>query len=150
MELKVEIEISISDSTKAFIASLIGAPIRVASIPTEEVKPAITAVAAPEEKPAEAKKPARKTKKEEPVETPAEPEPEKPAEPEKPEEKPAAVDYDQYRKELRAFCSQRRVEGVNISGLVGQFLDKRGAKFSEIPDEKLEAFRKLVEAAEVQ
>lgn len=148
MELKVEIEISISESTKAFITSLIGAPIRVASIPTEEIKPAITAVAA-EEKPAEAKKPARKTKKEELVETPAEPEPETPAEPEKPEEKPA-VDYDQYRKELRAFCSQRRVEGVNISGLVGQFLDKRGAKFSEIPDEKLEDFRKLVEAAEVQ
>lgn len=149
MELKVEIEISISESTKAFIASLIGAPIRVASIPTEEVKPAITAVAA-EGKPAEPKKSARKTKKEEPVETPAEPETEKPAEPEKPEEKSAAVDYDQYRKELRAFCSQRRVEGVNISGLVGQFLDKRGAKFSEIPDEKLEDFRKLVEAAEVQ
>lgn len=154
MDINVNIEINISEATKAFIRDLIGAAPVHCGVAAEELTAPETAVVAivPEEKPAEAKKPARKAaKKEEPVEAPAEPE--QPAEAAKPapvkEEKPAdEVDYAKLRKETKAYCSQRKAEGVPIPRLVHEFMGRNDAKFSEIPDEKLAEFRQIVESAE--
>ena len=163
MELKIEIEIGLSESTKSFIADLfrtrvtipaVKEPVLYPECSVEELAQAVAAAAPVAEKPAKAeKKTAKATKKSEPVESPAEPEqPAKPADTAPAEEpvKPAdTVDYVTKRKEIKAYCAKRKAEGVNIPELIFQFLGKKGARFSEIPDEKLEEFAEIVKAAEV-
>lgn len=158
MELKIEIEIGLSESTKEFITELILNGARPVIIP--EVKEPVIhsdltvnqlAQAVAKEQPAARaeKKAAKASKPAEPVESPAEPEqPAEPAETAPVKEEPA-VDYKKLRGEIKAYCSKRRTEGVAISAMVGEFLGKKGAKFSEIPDERLMEFKALVEKAEV-
>lgn len=154
MEVKVNVEINISESTRAWIAALTGAPV-VVRIPTDAkaITPAYEAegrsIAEPEpakKKPA-AKKPTIEDAKavikpkEEPA--PAEPAPVKEAAEEK-------VDFAEKRKQIKAFCASRKAEGVNIPKLVHDFLGTAGAKFSQIPDERLDEFAEIVKAAEVE
>ncbi len=159
MELKIEIEIGLSESTKSFIADLLRTrvalptvkePVLYPAYSVEELARAVAAAAPVAEKPVKAEKKAAKTPKPaEPVESPAEPEqPAEPAETAPAKEEPA-MDYKKLRGEIKAYCSKRKAEGVNIPQLVFQFLGKKGAKFSEIPDEKLTEFKALVESAEV-
>ena len=161
MELKVEIEVGLSESTKAFITEMM-LGVRPVVIPemkeqvihsaltADQLAQAVAAAAPVAEKPAKTeKKAAKASKPAEPVESPVEPEqPAEPAETAPAKEEPA-VDYKKLRGEIKAYCSKRKAEGVNIPQLVFQFLGKKGAKFSEIPDEKLSEFKALVESAEV-
>ena len=157
MELKVEIEIGLSESTKEFITEMmLGArPVVIPEMKEQVIHSGLTldqlVQAVAKEQPAARaeKKAAKASKPAEPVESPAEPEhPAEPAETAPVKEEPA-VDYKKLRGEIKAYCSKRKAEGVNIPQLVFQFLGKKGAKFSEIPDEKLTEYKALVESAEV-
>lgn len=149
MEIKVNVEINISEATQKFFAQLAGAPVLIKVPAAEKVEaPALTAVA-PEEKPEPAKKkaPAKKTESLEEVKEVIKPKEEpKPAAPDLMEK----LDYAEKRKTIKAFCAARKAEGVNIPKLVHEFLGTANAKFSQIPDERLDEFNEIVKAAEVE
>ncbi len=56
------------------------------------------------------------------------------------------VDWEARRAEVRQLCGERRSQGVDIPAILADMLGT-GAKFSQLPNDRLEEFARRVEAA---